>query len=296
MNDNKDEGLLAKRRRILGGVIALTSAVTFALNMSFASISYQHGANIHALNISRASAFLFSLLLVIAIKRPTLAMPGSARRLALIMGALLCALMYALLGAVQTIPVAIAVLIFYTYPILIAIYRWIRKEDLFSIQALLLMIIAFGGLIVVLINTPFRLEPEGTLFAVAAAVIMSLMLVVSERNLVQYNTFVVMAQSLAMVTFILLVLRLTLVEYQWPTSTTGWLAITGSTIFYVIATFTLFKAVSLIGPLRTAIIDNTAPVWAMVFGYLLLQQELTLLQLIGAATVISSVMLLQKAR
>ncbi|NKB60806.1 MAG: EamA family transporter [Gammaproteobacteria bacterium] len=288
--------LTTKRHYILGGAVALTSAVTFALNMVFASISYQHGANIHALNFSRASSFLFCLLIAIFIAQPSLSMPKRARLLALVSGSLLCALMYALLGAVQTIPVAIAILIFYTYPILIAIYRWANREDLFSFRALLLMIIAFAGLIIVLVNTSFALRPEGTIFAVAAAIIMSLMLVISERNLVAYNTFVVMAQSLAMVTFILLVLRFTLVEYHWPVSNPGWFAFFGSTFFYVIATFTLFKALSLIGPLRTAIIDNTAPVWAMIFGYLLLQQELTFIQLIGASAVIGSVMLLQKSR
>jgi drug/metabolite transporter (DMT)-like permease len=294
MDQPPDSRLLTQNRGILlGSLTALVSATTFALNMVLADISYDHGANIHALNFARAEVFFGCLLLVVVVKRSNLAMSSTARLAILGVGLLLCSLMYALLGAVQTIPVALAVLIFYTYPILIAVYRWIKGEDQFSFKALGLMVIAFVGLVLVLLNAPITLQITGICFSVGAAFIMATMLITSERNLNQYDTFVVMVQVLAVVTAILLLLPLTVVEHHWPESDAGWLAFAGSTIFYVVATFTLFKAVSLVGPLRTAIIDNTAPVWAMLFGYLLLQQSLSPLQLGGAAVVVGSVMLLQ---
>jgi len=273
---------------ILGSIIALISATTFALNMVLASISYDHGANIHALNFARAEVFFGCLLLVVLIKQPSLAMPPAARRSTLLLGFLLCSLMYALLGAVQTIPVALAVLIFYTYPILIAVFRWIRGEDQFSILALVLMAVAFSGLVFVLVNAPVSLKISGIGFSIAAALIMATMLVTSERSLNQFNTFVVMVQVLAVVTTILLFLALTAVEHRWPESDIGWLAFSGSTIFYVVATFTLFQAVSMVGPLRTAIIDNTAPVWAMIFGYLLIGDAAAVGQLTNPVIALTS--------
>ena len=71
------------------------------------------------------------------------------------------------------------------------------------------------------------------------------------------------------------------------------MAFAGSTVFYVMATFTLFMAVSMIGPLRTAIVDNTAPVWAVVFGFLLLDQALNARQVFGVIIVIAAVISLQ---
>lgn len=281
---------------LIGSLIALISAATFALNMVLASVSYQHGANIHGLNFARAITFFCCLLLVVFTQRLSLKMTRAARLNTLVMGALLCSLMYALLGSVRTIPVAVAILIFYTYPILIALYRWKKGEDQFSIRALLLMIVAFVGLVIVLVDSSLELESTGVLFALAAAIIMAAMLILSEKSLAEYNTFVVMAHGLAVVTLLLLILKLTLVEHHWPQSNLGWSAFTASTLLYVIATFSLFKAVSLVGPLRTAIIDNTAPVWAMVFGYLVLQQTLSPFQLVGAITVIGAVMALQKSR
>ena len=53
---------------------------------------------------------------------------------------------------------------------------------------------------------------------------------------------------------------------------------------------------NLVGPLQTAVIDNTSPVWAILFGMLLLGQLLSPKQIIGAIIVIVgalSVQLLQ---
>ena len=41
----------AAKSLLVGSVLALVSAITFALNMVLAGMSYQHGANIHALNL-----------------------------------------------------------------------------------------------------------------------------------------------------------------------------------------------------------------------------------------------------
>ena len=201
--------------------------------------------------------------------------------------------MYVLLGAIQTIPVALAVLIFYTYPILIALYGWLRGTDRFSVLSLLFLVLAFGGLVIVLIDAPLSLGMTGIGFSIAAALIMAAMLITSEYSLDGYDNFIVLSHSLAVVTLIIVIASLTLVETRWPVNEMGWIIFAGSTLFYVVATFCLFKAVNLIGPLKTAIIDNTAPVWAIIFGYLLLQQSLSPQQIAGAFVVISAVMLLQ---
>ena len=84
-----------------------------------------------------------------------------------------------------------------------------------------------------------------------------------------------------------------IVELTWPTSSEGWLALSGSAVFYVVATLLLFKAVDLVGSLQTAIIDNTSPVWAMILGIIVLGQWLTAQQVMGASITVTAVMLLQ---
>ena len=86
---------------------------------------------------------------------------------------------------------------------------------------------------------------------------------------------------------------LTLVDLEWPRSGPGWATLTTSTGFYVLATILLFTAVKMIGPLRTAIIDNSAPVWAILLAALLLHERLSGVQLFGGALVIGAVLLVQ---
>ena len=69
--------------------------------------------------------------------------------------------------------------------------------------------------------------------------------------------------------------------------------VAGGVVLYVTATLLLFKAVDLVGSLQTAIIDNTAPVWAMILGVIVLGQWLTAQQVMGASVTVVAVMLLQ---
>ena len=281
--------IMFDNRNLIGSLIALVSAMVFALNVVLAGKSYEYGANIHSLNLARATLFLGCLLMVVKLKRSRTMISGRAHLLCGVVGVLLCIEMYVMLGAIQTIPVAVAVLIFYTYPILIALFGWIAGTDRFSGKLLALLVIAFAGLVIVLVDSPVQLDPRGLAYSVAAALVMAAMLITSEKALNQYDNYQVLLNSLTVVTAIILVMSMTIVDLALPTIAAGWLFFTGSTVFYVMSTFCLFTAVSMVGPLRTAIIDTTAPVWAIVFGLILLNQNLTGQQIAGAAMLVTAV-------
>ena len=281
--------IMFDNRTLIGSLIALVSAMSFALNVVLAGKSYEYGANIHSLNLARATLFLGCLLMVVKLNRSRAMVTGRAHLLCGAVGVLLCIEMYVMLGAIQTIPVAVAVLVFYTYPILIALFGWVTGTDRFSGKLLGLLTIAFGGLVIVLVDSPVQLDPEGLAYSVAAALVMAAMLITSEKALKQYDNYQVLLNSLTVVTAIILVMSMTIVDLALPTIAAGWLFFAGSSVFYVTATFCLFTAVSMVGPLRTAIIDTTAPVWAIVFGLILLNQNLTGQQIAGAAMVVTAV-------
>ena len=277
----------------IGSAVALLSALAFSYSIVLAGVSYQFGANIHALNLARGAAFLTFLLLLVVARRSSFAMPAQARLSCILVGLLLTLEMYLLLGAIQTIPVGLAILILYTYPLLLAVYGWIRKTQRFTWLALLLLLLIFCGLVIVLIDAPVELDTAGVTLAIGSAFTLAALLAVSEHSLDRYDNSVVMVHALLVVMAIVGGLSLTMVDLHWPENEIGWLNFGGSTIFYVVATYCLFRAVNLVGPLQTAVIDNTSPVWAMLFGFLLLQELLTRQQLLGASLVIGSVMLMQ---
>ena len=276
-----------------GMLFALLSAASFALNLVLASISYEFGANVHALNVSRSSCFL-ALLLVLVIKRSNIRTITSTRILMPgIIGIFLTLEMYALLLSIQLIPVAISVLVFYVYPIIIAVFGWTIGGQTFKPQQLIYLLIAVLGIGMILTNGLQGAALEGVILAGIAAFGMAAMLLCSEHFLAKTDQYVVMFVSLFTATLIIITISILWFELKWPSTFTGVLAFCGSALFYVLATLFLFKAVGLIGPLRTAIIDNSAPVWAVLFGYVLLGESLTMQQLIGISIVVAAILLLQ---
>ena len=122
---------------------------------------------------------------------------------------------------------------------------------------------------------------------------MAAILLLSERVLEKQPAKIMMLYLLLSATAVIGFISLFIAELTWPSSFPGWLALCGSSALYVVATLFLFKAVDLVGSLQTAIIDNTAPVWAMIVGILVLGQWLTVQQVIGASVTVAAVMLLQ---
>ena len=276
-----------------GGVFALLSAAAFAFNLVLAAVSYQFGANTHSLNLARAATFLFCLLLLILIRNQSTVMPLANRMACFRIGIFLCIEMYAVLAALKLIPVALAVLVFYTYPLFIAVYRWLTGSERFSAMQCLLLLVVLGGLAMVLIDSQLSSNLLGIGLALTAAIAMAAMLIVSEESLQQFDNNIVLLHALITVTVIIFLLSISVVDLEWPISPIGWLYFAGSSIFYVVATMLLFMAVALIGPLKTAVIDNTSPVWAIGFGYIFLQQSLGNQQIVGAIVVVIAIMIMQ---
>lgn len=281
-----------RSRVLLGSLAALFSAIAFAMNITLAGFAYEYGANIHALNISRAVLFWLTLLLVVEMKGLTLAVPNRVGVTSATLGVLLGIEMYVLLGAIIFIPVALAVVIMYTYPLMIAVYQWVTGRGRFSYFQIALMVFVLIGLFLALSVPTGLVNVNGVLLAFAAAVVLATLLVLSERALSHHENIVVMLYMLTG-TCASMLLFLTLVDLQWPETVIGWLAFSGSSGCYVVATFLLFTAVDMVGPLRTAIIDNTSPVWAILFGFLLLGQVLSPVQIVGAIMVIAGVLCTQ---
>lgn len=89
------------------------------------------------------------------------------------------------------------------------------------------------------------------------------------------------------------VISLILVSPEWPRTAQGWTLLAATTGLSVVATILLFTAVNMIGALRTAIIDNSSPVWAIALAAVLLGQHMSAAQLFGGALVIGAVLLVQ---
>ena len=288
---------LTRQRFWLGSTAALMSAVAFSTNVTLSRLAYDFGTNLHALNLIRAVVFLAVLIIAVWLSGSRVSIERKEMYRCLVLGILLCDEMYFLLASILFIPVALSILVFYTYPIMIAVWTWRTGRRYFSYFGLSVMMVAFIGLITTLAGSDGLLVGwngrNGIALAFIAAICLAALLLLSERVLERQSAKIMMLYMLLSTTAVVGLVSIFIVELTWPTSVGGWLALGGSAVFYVVATLLLFKAVDLVGSLQTAIIDNTSPVWAMILGVIILGQWLTVQQVIGASITVTAVMLLQ---
>ena len=281
----------------LGSAAALMSAVAFSSNVVLSKLAYDFGTNLHALNLIRATALLGCLLVVVWLSGSQVSIKRNELYRCLALGVLLCAEMYLLLASVLFIPAALAILVFYTYPIMIALWTWRTGRHHFSYLGLGVMALAFIGLIITLTGSDRLLVGwdgrNGIALALVSGICLAAMLLLSERVLEKQPAKIMMLYMLLSTTAVVGFVSLFIAELTWPVSFPGWLALCSSSVLYVIATLFLFKAVDLVGSLQTAIIDNTSPVWAIILGVIVLGQWLNAQQVMGASVTVAAVMLLQ---
>ena len=274
-------------------MVAFASAITFATGITLVALIYEDGANVHAVNLSRVLAFAAVMALTLGIARISPALPPRAALQCVLVGLLFCGELYGLLASIRYIPVGLAMLIMYTYPLLVAAAGWLTGTESFTLDRLLAILAAFVGLALALHTPDSELDWRGVAWAVFTAVSFSAVLIVSERTMRGMDRRILMLYLTSTAAVIVGVVSLTLVSLEWPRTDQGWTLLAASTGLYVLATTLLFAAVKMIGPLRTAIIDNSAPIWAIVLAALLLGEHLNMVQLFGGALVISAVVLVQ---
>ena len=277
----------------VGSAVAFASAIVFATGITLVAAIYQDGANVHAVNLTRVLTLASVMAITLAIARMSPALPPRMALRCVLIGVLFCAEIYGLLSSIKYIPVGLAMLIMYTYPLMIAVVGWLTGAESFTLDRLFAILAAFAGLALALHAPHADIDWRGVAWAVFTAVVFSAVLIVSGRTMRGVDRRILMLYLTSTAVVIVGAVSLVLVPLEWPRTDHGWTLLAVSTGLYVLATTLLFTAVKMIGPMRTAIIDNSAPVWAIVLGALLLGERLSMVQLFGGALVIGAVLLVQ---
>ena len=280
-------------RNNAGDAAAFASAIVFATGITLVAAIYEDGANVHAVNLSRVVAFAAVMGLTLAIRRMSPVLPPRQTLQCVLIGVLFCGEIYGLLSSVRYIPVGLAMLIMYTYPLMIAVVGWVSGTESFTVGRLLAILTAFAGLALALHTPEAEIDWRGVAWAVFTAATFSAVVIISGRTMRNVDRRILMLYLTSTAAAIVGLVSLTLVHLEWPRTHQGWTLLGASTGLYVLATILLFIAIKMIGPFRTAIIDNSAPVWAIVLAALLLGQRLNATQLLGGALVIGAVLFVQ---
>lgn len=286
---------MESRKEILGIALVIAIGIGFAMSNTLAGVAYTGGTD--ALSVATARFFLPALILLVillATGRKVL-MPSRDGLIAAVLGVVTVGYTWALLTAIELVPVPIAVLVFYLFPVfttfIVAAMGWERLHRINIIAAL----IAFSGLALALGVSDQGLNLFGVFYAAIAAVGLATVSAVSSRVIRAGDPRQATLYMAATAAVTFLVITVAFGEFRLPNTATGWWGFIGTNAFYAGAMIGYFVAISMIGPGRTTLYSNIEPLMAIAAAFVLLDQVLEPLQIFGVVVVVGALVAAARA-
>lgn len=284
---------MTETRPWFGFALAAAVALSFAGNTAAARLTFDHGATPLTMNAARLATACVLLFIVLKASGVPTALPRRTRTIAWALGPLMCLYQFSLLSALETIPLALAILIFYTFPIMTSIVSWASGRERPTPSGIAAVVIAFGGLALALDVTGGDLHPTGVLLAFLGALGLTAMLQFNHRLVGAGDSRPVTLNMATSATLTAIVINLLSGDIAAPNGFAGWSAFAVSTLMFSFAIIFMFVAMTMIGPVRMAITMNLEPIASMLLGVFLLGQPLGPIQILGGALVIVAVLMVR---
>lgn len=276
-----------------GVALALAVAVSFAANSTFAGLAYTGGADAMSVFAARSTAAYVVLLFYLVATGRSRKLPARQRNTALALGVIMAWASYALLSAMERMPVALCVITLYTYPLIVACFGWWSGRERFRARFAVALAAAFTGLVLALDLSGNAPSLSGLLLAVSGAIGVATLLLASERARTPIDAQPFTLYMLATCMVLSLMISAAEGDFALPHTHAAWVGFIATPLCYSFSIICMFVAVSLIGSLRTSLVMNLEPVSSVLLGYLLLSQALDALQLVGVALVIAAVVFIE---
>jgi drug/metabolite transporter (DMT)-like permease len=266
--------------------LAAVGAGSYGVITTFSRLSYEAGGTPWTVVLIRflAGTGFFGCLLLL--KGGSFAVPATELPRLLVVGAGYAAMTFGYLSAVAFIPVSLAALIFFTFPLMVAaLSRRVEGRPLSAAEACLYPL-AFLGLALAIGPSLGTLDWRGIALALfgaagSATIFLSSGPAVARLGLLPLAFHCSLFGGL-MVTLAYLILG----QALFPATPLGWTGLGGATLFYLLAVAAQLMAIGLRGAAGSAIVFNLEPLVSIGCAALLLGERLTLLELCGAGLVL----------
>lgn len=294
--------------RWLGVVLLLCISVVFGSNHVAARFAFEHGSNVVTAVAFRASFALVFVFVLLVANRVSFALPGATRMRGIVIGLLLLMQSYCVFSAVARIPVALALLAFNTYPIVIALTAWFVEGERPTTRAIIAMPVALVGLTLALdvggwsgagaASFAGRWDEigVGVLYATGASLTFSAALYLTTRWLKDVDGRLRTLLATGTIAVVMLAVGGLTDAFALPVDSTGWIALVLVGLCYSAAVTTLFVVLPRIGVVNNSAALNFEPVAVLAMGWILLGQTMAPLQIFGALVVIGAIVALSTGK
>jgi len=218
------------------------------------------------------------------------------RMIAIGVGVVFAGTIFGLLKAISLLPVSVAILAYFAYPLLTGICGALTGVDRLGWPALLTAIAAFLGLGLMLGAEFHNLSTIGIAWALAAAGFRVTSLLLTRAYLYDTDPRLTTWYSMVPSTLLFMLLAVFIGEWRLPQTLLGWTAFIGVSVGSTLSTLLIYLSTNRVGPFRTAFIMNLEPLVTTVLSLVFLGEVLTPVQAVGAATMIVSLCVFQFVR
>ncbi|CRM01817.1 MULTISPECIES: EamA family transporter [Pseudomonas] len=289
--------------RPIAVLILLCMGCAFAGNHVAARVAFDDGAGVLLAILLRSGGTLLVLAGWVLWQRQSLRLPPGAWRWQVLLGLLIATQSLCLYSAVARIPVALALLVANVFPMLLALLTWALGGPRPTARTALLMGLILVGLVFVL-DVPGRLSSEagngpqwlvGVALAFCAAWVFACALWITDHKLSQVRGSV---RSLLTIFIVFASVNFAGLSgalpggLDTPATATGWLALATLVVLYGTAFIVLFMSVPRLDMPRNAPVMNIEPLATLLMGWIVLDQLLSVGQMLGGVIVVTAIVLL----
>jgi len=284
--------------RWVGIALLLAIAVAFGANHVAARVAFDHGANVTtAVAFRSAGTALFVLGLLLA-NGVSLALPAATRARAALIGLMLAVQSYCLYSAVALIPVALALLAFQTFPMVLALLSWAAGAERPSRRVLLAMPVALAGLALALevyggsgdVAGRWSEIGEGVLWATGASLAFASVLLFTTKWLPAVDGRLRSFLIMSMVAASTIAGGAAAGDFRLPADNTGWIALALLVALYGTAITSMFVVLPRLGAVNNSVVLNFEPIAVLAIAWVVLDQRIAPLQVLGAFIVVGAIM------
>ena len=284
--------------RWVGIVLLLVMATVFGSNHIAARVAFEHGANVMTAVAARSTGTALFVLALLLLSGISLKVPRHTLGRSVFIGLLLAIQGYCLYSAVALIPVALALLAFQTFPMVLALISWLSGGERPSRRVVVAMPVALFGLALALdvagrswdMAGRWSEIGAGVLWACGASVSFALVLLLTTRWLGGLDGRLRSFLTMSVVSVVTLAGGAVTSSFALPADGTGWIALALLTAFYGTAITSMFVLLPRLGMVNNAAVLNFEPIAVLALAWPILGQAVAPLQILGAFIVVGAIM------
>lgn len=279
-----------------GVMMAFASAGAFGTAVALSRSVYEAGGSGLTLATSRACLMVLLFGLYFLVRRRMPRLPRALWLLSLVNGLLLAGLYYGNVGSIEFVSVGMAVLIFFTYPLLIALGSVCMGTESLSAMAAVALVAAFVGLAIMLGVSFQGADWRGIVLAGFASVCSAINAILMVRRFATVDPIAATFHMSIVAAITLVAVSIVAGEFRLPAAGPGALAFVAVTMVQSLGMPIYYASMTRTGAVLSGAIFNIQPAISIAVAWVLYDESLTPVQLAGGALVLAAVWGLQIGR